>query len=84
MAVSLDHRLFTADEFERMGEAGIFDEDERLELLAGEIVAMSPIGAPTSISRRSQSRRILTATCWNGPSPGSPPEADRFPAIRQA
>ena len=46
MAVALQRRLFTADEFQRMGEAGIFDEDERIELLEGEIVAMSPIGSP--------------------------------------
>lgn len=46
MAVSLPHRTFTADEFERMAEAGIFAEDERLELLDGEIVPMSPIGPP--------------------------------------
>ena len=45
MAVSLQRRSFTADEFERMAEAGIFGEDERLELLDGEIVAMSPIGS---------------------------------------
>lgn len=36
-------RRFTVAEFERMGEAGIFGEDDRVELLAGEIVTMSPI-----------------------------------------
>jgi Uma2 family endonuclease len=46
MAVPLQRRLFTADEFQRMAEAGIFGEDERIELLAGEIVQMSPIGSP--------------------------------------
>src|SRR5215216_362302 len=46
MAVSLQRRTFTLDEFERMVEAGIFGEDERLELLDGEIVPMSPIGSP--------------------------------------
>lgn len=46
MAVSLQRRTFTLDEFERMVEAGIFDQDERLELLDGEIVQMSPIGSP--------------------------------------
>jgi len=46
MAVALQRRRFTADEFERMAEAGIFDEDERIELLEGEIVAMSPLGSP--------------------------------------
>ena len=36
---------FTVDEFARMGEAGIFAEDDRVELIDGEIVAMTPIGA---------------------------------------
>ena len=44
MVVSLPRRLFSADEFERMAEAGVFGEDERVELLDGEIVQMSPIG----------------------------------------
>jgi Uma2 family endonuclease len=46
MAVQVERsrRLFTADEFERMAEAGVFREDERLELIHGEIVEMSPIG----------------------------------------
>lgn len=34
------------DEFERMIAAGVFAPDERLELIDGEIVAMSPIGDP--------------------------------------
>jgi len=37
-------RRFTADEFMAMGEAGIFGPDERVELLAGEILVMSPAG----------------------------------------
>ena len=46
MAVEIEppRRLFTADEFERMAEAGIFQDDERLELIDGEIFEMSPIG----------------------------------------
>lgn len=38
-------RLFTADEYERMIETGILGEDERVELIDGEIRAMSPIGS---------------------------------------
>ena len=37
---------FTVDEFARMGEAGIFTEDDRVELLDGEIYEMTPIGPP--------------------------------------
>jgi Uma2 family endonuclease len=43
MAV-LEARRFTVQEFERMGAAGIIDEDERVELLDGQIVQMTPIG----------------------------------------
>ncbi len=37
------HR-FTVEQYQQMGVAGIFDEDDRVELLEGEIVEMSPIG----------------------------------------
>ena len=36
---------FTVEEFARMGEAGIFTEDDRVELIDGEILEMTPIGA---------------------------------------
>lgn len=37
-------RLFTVEEYHRMAEAGILHEDDRIELIHGEIVTMSPIG----------------------------------------
>ncbi len=40
----VEPRRFTVEEYERMGEVGIIDPAERVELLDGEIVAMSPIG----------------------------------------
>ena len=35
---------FTVEEYHRMGEAGIFHEDGRVELIDGEVMRMSPIG----------------------------------------
>jgi Uma2 family endonuclease len=45
MAVTLRRRRFTLDEYHRMGEAGILGEDDRVELIEGEIVEMTPIGS---------------------------------------
>jgi hypothetical protein len=45
MAVQLLKRLFTVVEYHRMAEAGILGEDDRVELLEGEIVQMGPIGS---------------------------------------
>ena len=44
MAVPLTRRRFTVDEYYRMADAGIFSEDDRVELIDGEIVQMGPIG----------------------------------------
>jgi Uma2 family endonuclease len=44
MAIELTPRRFSADEYHQMIEAGVFRDDERLELIDGEIVEMSPIG----------------------------------------
>jgi Uma2 family endonuclease len=46
MSRGLAKRWITADEYERMGEAGVFPPDARLELIEGEIFEMSPIGSP--------------------------------------
>ncbi len=45
MSVSTCRRLFTVAEYDRMIQAGIFAEDDRLELIDGEILTMSPIGS---------------------------------------
>lgn len=45
MAQQLVRRRFTADEFHRMADVGVFGDDDRVELLAGELVEMLPIGS---------------------------------------
>lgn len=44
MSVQLLKRQFTIHEYHKMPEAGILKESERVELIRGEIVKMSPIG----------------------------------------
>src|SRR4051794_18629033 len=46
MAVQLERHLFTWEEYDRMVEAGVFNEDARLELIRGEIIEMTPINHP--------------------------------------
>lgn len=43
-AVTLRRRKFDVDEYHRLGEAGILNEDDRVELIEGEPVEMAPIG----------------------------------------
>ncbi len=45
MSLPISKYYFTVAEFERMGEAGVFTKDARLELIEGEIIEMSPIGS---------------------------------------
>src|SRR5688572_22817759 len=44
MSLQISKRLFTVHDYHRMVDAGILSEDDRVELIRGEIIAMSPIG----------------------------------------
>jgi Uma2 family endonuclease len=43
MTLTPTKRRFTVLEYERMGQAGVLSEDDRVELIDGEIIQMSPI-----------------------------------------
>ncbi len=60
MAVQLTRRCFTVAEYDRMVQAGILQEDDRVELIEGEIVEMAPIG-----SRHAASVARLTALFYS-------------------
>lgn len=42
--MEVKRRRFTVHDYHRMGEAGILHEDDRVELIEGEIVEMAAIG----------------------------------------
>ena len=43
--VPAPHFKLSVEDYYRMGEAGIFGEDDRVELIEGEVIEMAPIGS---------------------------------------
>ena len=50
MAIRLERRPLTVEEYHRMAEAGILGEDDKVELLNGQIIKMSPIASPAGLT----------------------------------
>ena len=46
--ITIELRLWTVKEYHKMAEAGIFDEDERVELLEGKIICKNKVGTAHS------------------------------------
>jgi len=44
MSLQIQRRWFNVDEYYRMTNAGILSPDDRVELIEGEVISMSPIG----------------------------------------
>ena len=44
MSAPLRTHKFTVDDYHRMAEAGFFQEDDRVELIDGQVVRVTPIG----------------------------------------
>ena len=59
-------RLLTVDEYHRMGEVGILTEDDRVELIEGELVAMAPIGSEHIAASNSLNRLLVLAVGDHG------------------
>jgi Uma2 family endonuclease len=45
MSIQVTRRLFTVEEYHSIARAGILGEDDRVELIEGEITEMTPIGS---------------------------------------
>ncbi len=54
-------RLLTVDEYHRMGDAGILTENDRVELIEGELVAMAPIGSEHAAATNVLNRLLVVA-----------------------
>ena len=59
MPIDVTKRRFTADEYQRMGQTGILPPHDRVELIDGEIVAMSPIGTRHSAAVDRVARTLI-------------------------
>jgi len=44
MSVQLLRRKFTVEQYHKMAESGILTENDRVELIQGEVIEMSPVG----------------------------------------
>ena len=62
MSIQLIRHRFTADEYHQMAEAGVLRDDDRVELIEGEIVDMTPIG-PRHIAVVNRLTQALVKAC---------------------
>jgi Putative restriction endonuclease len=69
MALEIVRRQFTVTDYARMRETGILREDDRVELIAGEVRVMRPIGPlhaaivkrlNTLLSKRTPETRLVS------------------------
>jgi Uma2 family endonuclease len=59
--VEVQRRRFTVEEYYRMAEVGILGPEDRVELIEGEIIQMSPIGTHHATCVNALTRRLLQA-----------------------
>lgn len=59
--VELPRRRFTWEEYHRMGETGVLGPEDRVELIEGEIIVMTPIGLRHAACLAELNRRLVPA-----------------------
>jgi Uma2 family endonuclease len=86
MSVDVVRRLFTADEYFQMIEAGILAADDRVELIEGEILEMPPRAPDHNASTAILNRMLvlgigLAASSCPGERFGFRPDLLRYPIL---
>src|SRR5947209_6071582 len=66
MVLQVERHLFSLEEYERMVEAGVFNEDAHIELIRGEIVEMAPINFPHQECVARLTTLLVTRTVGRG------------------
>jgi Uma2 family endonuclease len=59
--IEVRRRRFTVEEYYRMAEVGILGPEDRVELIEGDIIQMSPIGSRHATCVNALNRRLLLA-----------------------
>jgi len=62
----LPRHRWTVDDYHRMGEVGLLDRDDRVELIEGEIVEMAPIGDGHADASNRLTRLLVLAVGESG------------------
>ncbi len=62
MGAPIPRRIFTVEEYHLMAQAGVLSEDERVELVEGEVVLMTPVGSRHAACVRRLNRLFSTRT----------------------
>jgi len=65
VGVERARRRFTIEEYERMVETGILTQDDRVELIEGEIVEISRTSRSCARARTCVGERRRRTPCWS-------------------
>ncbi len=61
---SIPRRLISIDDYHRMSEVGVLKEDDRIELIDGEMIKMAPIGS-RHLAKVNRLARLLSQSAGN-------------------
>lgn len=76
---TMERKRFSVDDYYRMAEEGILSSQERVELIDGEVVVMSPIGPRHAACVTSATRELVRVVGDNGlVRPGNPVRLSTF------